>query len=102
MRWLAARETFSVVQIGAYIGETPNDPLFGYLRATIPDHPNRVAVLVEPVREYFDALRVAYRTYPQSALRMLRSPKRRESVTCTGWNPRWIRPTTNIRSGSGR
>jgi FkbM family methyltransferase len=64
LRWLAARDTFTIVQIGAYIGDTPNDPLYGFLRATLPGHPNRVAVLVEPVREYFDALRVAYRGLP--------------------------------------
>jgi FkbM family methyltransferase len=62
--WLAAREAFTVVQIGAYIGNTPNDPLYNFLHTALPAHPNRVAVLVEPVREYFDALQDAYRALP--------------------------------------
>jgi FkbM family methyltransferase len=61
---LAAREAFTVVQVGAFVGDTPNDPLFAFLRATLPDHPSRVAVLVEPVREYFEALEEAYRDMP--------------------------------------
>ena len=65
--WLAARDSFAVVQIGAYVGNTSNDPLYDFLRATLPGHPASVAVLVEPVREYFDALRDAY-----SDLRMVR------------------------------
>lgn len=62
--WLAARDRFSVVQIGAYVGDSPNDPLFSFLRATLPDRPESVAVLVEPVREYFEALQVAYGDLP--------------------------------------
>jgi FkbM family methyltransferase len=64
LSWLAAHEAFTVVQVGAYVGDTPNDPLYGFLRSTLPGHPSRVAVLVEPVREYFDALREAYRDLP--------------------------------------
>jgi FkbM family methyltransferase len=63
--WLGTRKAFTVVQIGAYIGDTPNDPLFGFLRATLPGHRSRIAILVEPVREYFDALRDAYSDLPQ-------------------------------------
>ena len=62
--WLAARDAFSVVQIGAYVGDTPNDPLCSFLRATLPGRPASVAILVEPVREYFDALEDAYRDLP--------------------------------------
>ena len=63
-RWLAARDSFAVVQIGAYVGNSPNDPLYDFLRATLPGHPASVAVLVEPVRESFDALRDAYGDLP--------------------------------------
>jgi FkbM family methyltransferase len=62
--WLASRDAFSVVQIGAYVGDTANDPLYDFLRSTLPGHPASVAVLVEPVREYFDALRDAYGDLP--------------------------------------
>jgi FkbM family methyltransferase len=64
LRWLAARDAFTVVQIGAHVGDTPNDPLYEFLRATLPGHPSRLAILVEPVREYFDALQDAYSDLP--------------------------------------
>ena len=64
LAWLAAHDSFTVVQIGAYVGNTPNDPLYAFLRDTLPGHPGRIAVLVEPVREYFEALREAYRDMP--------------------------------------
>jgi FkbM family methyltransferase len=60
LAWLATREAFAVVQIGAYTGDTPNDPLYDFLQVTLPGHPDRIAVLVEPVREYFEALQDAY------------------------------------------
>ena len=62
--WLAERDAFSVVQIGAFVGNTTNDPLYDFLRSTLPGHPASVAILVEPVREYFDALREAYGDLP--------------------------------------
>jgi FkbM family methyltransferase len=62
--WLAARHAYVVVQIGAYVGDTANDPLYGFLRATLPDRPQSLAVLVEPVHEYFAALRDAYGDLP--------------------------------------
>jgi FkbM family methyltransferase len=64
LEWLAARDAFTVVQIGAYVGDTPNDPLYDFLRGTLPGHPARRAILVEPVRDYFDALRAAYKDLP--------------------------------------
>ncbi len=58
----------SIVQIGAYIGDTRNDPLFRFLQ---PQLPIRAAlgletkvVLVEPIREYFDQLRTNYAGLP--------------------------------------
>jgi len=62
--WLAARDAFAVVQIGAYVGQSPNDPLYEFLHAALPSRPASVAVLVEPVREYFEALHDAYRDLP--------------------------------------
>jgi FkbM family methyltransferase len=64
LNWLSSRDAFALVQIGAFVGDTSNDPIYAFLRATLPGHPARVAVLVEPVREYFDALRDAYRDLP--------------------------------------
>ena len=49
--------------IGAYIGNSPNDPLYDFLRSNCPAT-SSVAILVEPVREYFDALRDAYDDLP--------------------------------------
>jgi len=64
LEWLATRESFTVVQIGAYVGDSPGDPLHHFLRAKLPGYPARVAVLVEPVREYFEDLRDAYADLP--------------------------------------
>jgi FkbM family methyltransferase len=61
LAWLGQRETFAVVQIGAYIGDTQSDPLYGFLRGTLPGHPDRLAVLVEPVPQHFEELQCAYR-----------------------------------------
>lgn len=58
--WLAKREAFTVVQIGAYTGNTPSDPLYDFLQDTLPGHPDRVAVLVEPVHEHFEELQKTY------------------------------------------
>jgi len=58
----AGRQSFSVVQIGAYIGKTDNDPLYSLLvdRQTHADQSKMrkrtKAVFVEPIREYFDLL----------------------------------------------
>jgi len=63
----------SIVQIGVYIGDTPNDPLFEFLQTQVP---TRVAgslktkvVLVEPIREHFDQLTTNYRACRESISR---------------------------------
>lgn len=68
LRWLAARENFTIVQIGAYVGDSSNDPLYCFLREALPGHPDRRAVLVEPVGDYFTALQDAYRGLPNVEL----------------------------------
>jgi FkbM family methyltransferase len=63
---LAQQPSFSIVQLGAYVGDSPNDPLCAFLRQQL--HPARTGgsahaaqvVLVEPIREYFDQLRANY------------------------------------------
>jgi len=59
---LNASSSFTIVQIGAYIGETLNDPLARFLKATLTgmERPNAKVVLVEPVKEYFEALKKNY------------------------------------------
>ena len=66
---LAEQPSFSVVQIGAYIGNTPNDPLFPFLQkhldpAKAGAKQNAKVVLVEPIREYFDLLCENYANLP--------------------------------------
>jgi FkbM family methyltransferase len=58
--WLDAQELFTIVQIGAHIGASPNDPLHPYLRAAMPLHPRARAVLVEPMADAFQQLTVNY------------------------------------------
>lgn len=63
---LAAQSSFSIVQVGAYIGDTDNDPLFDFLTEHL--HSKSVAegrdakvVLIEPIGEYFEQLRENYK-----------------------------------------
>ena len=62
--WLAAQPTFSIVQVGAYIGNTINDPLHTFLLRELPRKPGSTVVLVEPVAEYFEQLEAAYAGVP--------------------------------------
>jgi FkbM family methyltransferase len=57
---LARRESFTIVQVGAYIGDTVNDPLYPFLCEQLHEHPQAVVVLVEPVASYFEQLRATY------------------------------------------
>ena len=62
---LATQPSFSIVQVGAYIGNTDNDPLYEFLTKHLDsegcaEHDAKV-VLIEPIREYFDQLKVNYR-----------------------------------------
>jgi FkbM family methyltransferase len=54
---------FTIVQIGAYIGDTSNDPLFATLKTELKKG-RGLLICVEPVREYFDALVRNYRDIP--------------------------------------
>jgi FkbM family methyltransferase len=66
--WLAAQRSFTVVQIGAHVGNTPNDPIYSFLRKELPSHPASVVVLVEPVAEFFRKLQQAYGDLPSVRL----------------------------------
>lgn len=65
LAWLGSLDTFSIVQIGAYIGDTENDPLCRFLRRELgPTNRERrgasSVVLVEPVPQYYEVLRNNY------------------------------------------
>lgn len=51
---------FTVVQLGAFVGNTPNDPLYGRLRPRLAEGKGRL-ICVEPVREHFEKLVENYR-----------------------------------------
>jgi FkbM family methyltransferase len=65
---LAAQEAVTIVQIGAYTGDSPNDPLFGFLRRLASRPPTDLVrstvVLVEPVAEYHRRLNDCYADLP--------------------------------------
>lgn len=67
---LAEQPSLSIVEVGAYIGNTGNDPLYAFLcehldpaKATSTKRNTKV-VLVEPIREYFDLLCESYSNIP--------------------------------------
>lgn len=59
LRDLGKKPSFSVVQVGAYVGPSFNDPLYKFIQSKSGQ--GLKAVLVEPVKEYFDRLRENYR-----------------------------------------
>lgn len=64
---LGKQRTFSIVEVGAYIGDTPNDPLFPFLNKQMKERAGTDAmkvVLIEPIKEYFDQLRANYGNSP--------------------------------------
>jgi FkbM family methyltransferase len=61
---LKDREDVVIVQIGAYVGDTPNDPLVECLRANLTRFPGSRALLVEPVKEFFEQLTENYADLP--------------------------------------
>lgn len=63
LEMFAEQSSITIVQIGAYIGKSDNDPLFNFLHQLGPRE-NVKVVLVEPIREYFDALCENYRDVP--------------------------------------
>ena len=66
LSWLSGQPSVAIVQIGAFVGPTDNDPLCAFLRDAFGTRPlagdgaSSLAVLVEPVAEYFERLREAY------------------------------------------
>jgi FkbM family methyltransferase len=65
LTWLAEAQSFSIIQIGAYIGDSYNDPIYKFLRQQ--EHrqgkqkaKESKAILVEPVKEYFQQLKQNY------------------------------------------
>jgi FkbM family methyltransferase len=51
---------FTVVQLGAFVGNTPNDPLYARLRPRLDQQGGRL-ICVEPVKEHFSKLVENYR-----------------------------------------
>jgi FkbM family methyltransferase len=65
LREILKQKGVNIVQIGAYIGDTGNDPFFDILvnkKKTFSqaDCASRRIILVEPVKEYFEKLRANY------------------------------------------
>jgi FkbM family methyltransferase len=64
LRTLATRPRVSIVQVGAYVGKSENDPLFSFLTGERRPGQTIQAVLIEPVRRYFDELQKNYARVP--------------------------------------
>ncbi|MBL9155520.1 MAG: FkbM family methyltransferase [Verrucomicrobiales bacterium] len=58
------RPGFVIVQLGAYIGDTNNDPIFKAVSGPKARTGGSTVLLVEPVREYFEQLRQNYGRLP--------------------------------------
>jgi FkbM family methyltransferase len=65
---LENQPSVSIVQLGAYIGKTRNDPLVHFLRTIVHAKESSQVVLVEPIRDYFDLLCENYQGISHVAL----------------------------------
>ena len=66
---VAKRPQMVIIQVGAYVGDTGNDPLAGFLKRhfdpVLPGFlPGARAILIEPVPSYFTALQANYAHLP--------------------------------------
>src|SRR5690242_11967259 len=92
LSWLAGRKELIIVQVGAYIGVTGNDPLYRFFRTYFDPardsfRPDWRAVLVEPVPQYFGALRENYKglvniAYEQAAITAADGPVIIRTLSC--------------------
>ena len=68
LQWIALKRDVTIVQLGAYVGNSYNDPLYNFLtdraRSKCQGRARLNAVLVEPVKEYFDKLCENYAGLP--------------------------------------
>jgi FkbM family methyltransferase len=53
-------DDFTIIQIGAHIGNTPNDPFFKVLNNKLKKYKGRL-ICIEPIKEYFEKLVENYR-----------------------------------------
>ncbi|MEQ1831119.1 MAG: hypothetical protein ABL921_34555, partial [Pirellula sp.] len=60
LRNLQKCDSVCLVQIGAFIGATDNDPIYRFLQNTRNSKIKLQAVLVEPVKEFFEKLKQNY------------------------------------------
>ena len=58
-----SNDDFTIVQIGAFVGDSGNDPLFKRVRNQLKKGRGRL-ICVEPVKEHYDALVENYRGVP--------------------------------------
>ena len=65
IRLLGRQRSISIVQIGAFVGHTDNDPLFRFVRRIVARSDiQATVVLIEPVKEYFEKLKNNYGNLP--------------------------------------
>jgi FkbM family methyltransferase len=64
LRTIASKPSFNIIQIGAYVGDTENDPLARFIKETMPRHRGARAILVEPVAPFFERLKDNYKGIP--------------------------------------
>jgi FkbM family methyltransferase len=62
-------EDYTIVQIGAYVGNTANDPIFSTLKrysteASAKRNRHSRIILIEPVKQYFEQLQANYADVP--------------------------------------
>jgi len=78
-----SQEYVSVVQIGAFTGNTENDPLFAFLKQNLSDRPLWRVIIVEPIAKHFEDLKAAYHGMRVTLLQcaVAESPGYREMLT---------------------
>lgn len=105
LRRLKQQHVFSIVQIGAYIGDSGNDPLAKFLKQTLPTRAASV-ILVEPIKMYFDQLRKNYSDLPGVIFENVAVAETRGERTfyyldadpVAFGHPEWLRQLSSLRA----
>lgn len=105
LRKLATQPRFSIIQIGAYVGDSENDPLVAFFRKALPNSPGARIVLVEPVKSFFDQLKRNYADLPgvrfeNVAIAEKRGEREFYYLDCDPvayGHPEWMRQLSSLR-----
>jgi hypothetical protein len=99
---------FTLVQIGAYIGDSSNDPLFTAVKQELRKGRCRL-ICAEPVRQHFDTLVENYRGFPNVIFENMAIAERTGQATLYRLGvdpidydyPEWLSQLSSLKKANG-